>query len=169
VDDFLDLRALKDGKMSLIVEPVDLGSLVGEAAEQFQTYTHEKNVTLQTDIQPLPVVQADPNRLAQVLNNLIGNAVKFSPAGTSVTIRTSQREDRVRVEVEDNGPGIPAQEVPLLFQEFARLTNRPTGTERSSGIGLAITRYLVELHGGTIGAESEAGRGSLFWFELPIT
>jgi signal transduction histidine kinase len=73
----------------------------------------------------------------------------------------------VRVEVEDNGPGIPTDEVPLLFQEFARLTNRPTGAERSSGMGLAIARYLVELHGGAIGADSQVGRGSLFWFDLP--
>ncbi len=170
IKDFLDLRALKDGRLRLDTQPVLLQDLVAESVEQFQRYAQEKEVTLSTESQPdLPAVAADPARLTQVLHNLIGNAIKFSPPGARVATRVLRAGDRLRVEVEDNGPGIPDHEVPLLFQEFRQLSNLPTGSERSSGVGLAIARYLVELHGGTIGAESEVGRGSRFWFELPIS
>ncbi|HPV06567.1 MAG TPA: ATP-binding protein, partial [Aggregatilineales bacterium] len=116
----------------------------------------------------LPPSLGDPDRLAQVIANLVSNAIKFSPPGSVVGIRTRQVMRRQLLEVADSGPGIPQEEMPLLFQEFARLSPQPTGGEKSSGVGLSIAKHLVELHGGKIGARSKVGHGSLFWVELPI-
>nr|HEC22587.1 response regulator [Chloroflexota bacterium] len=168
VNDFLDLQALQSGQIELSLQTVSLNDVIEEVVRQFRPYAARKDVLLQAEPAPdLPLCVADPDRLSQVCSNLLSNAIKFSPRGGEVIIRTLSNEDVVRVEVRDNGPGIPEEEIPLLFQSFARLSNQPTGGERSSGLGLAITRQLVELHGGIIGVESSEGAGSLFWFELP--
>jgi signal transduction histidine kinase len=104
-----------------------------------------------------------------VLNNLISNAVKFSTPGTSVTVRAGPQNGRVVISVADQGPGIPAEEMRKLFKPFGRTSVRPTGGERSTGLGLAICRRIVEAHEGRIWAESEPGRGSVFAFALPAT
>jgi signal transduction histidine kinase len=106
--------------------------------------------------------------LTQVIANLVSNAVKFSPRGSVIGVRTRVVNRRQLLEVADSGPGIPEDEMPLLFQEFARLSPQPTGGEKSSGVGLSIAKQLVELHGGKIGARSKPGHGSLFWVELPV-
>lgn len=169
IDDFLELRAMQEGKIALEVQPLSLTDLVWQSMAQFEAYAEGKQVTLCTELDwNLPTVTADPNRLAQVLTNLISNAIKFSPKGASVIVRAQRSGGCLRIEVEDNGPGIPAGEIPILFQEFTRLSNRPTGKEHSSGVGLAIARHIVELHRGQIGVDSEVGQGSTFWFELPL-
>jgi signal transduction histidine kinase len=168
VGDFLDDHAIKTGKMRLEVEAIDLNQIVEQVAGQFLPIVEQKQIAFTTDLdRSLGAIQADPNRMVQVISNLIGNALKFTRSGGKVVVRTRAGEGAQRFEVEDTGPGIPAEEMPFLFQEFARLANRPTGGERSTGLGLSISRQLVELHGGQIGAESKVGQGSLFWFELP--
>jgi signal transduction histidine kinase len=169
INDFLELRAMQDGKIALAMKPVVLADLVRQSLRQFEPSADDKQIALCTELDPgLPPVSADPDRLLQVFSNLFSNAIKFSPSGTSVTVRLHGSNGYVRVEVEDQGPGIVPHEIPLLFQEFTRLSNRPTGRERSSGVGLAIVRHIVELHRGRVGVDSEVGRGSCFWFELPL-
>jgi signal transduction histidine kinase len=114
-------------------------------------------------------LEADGPKLEQVLNNLIGNALKFSPPGAGVEVRLVRDGDRAVVSVRDQGPGIPAAEVGKLFRFFQKTSVRSTGGERSSGLGLAIARKIVEGHGGAIWVETEAGRGSTFSFALPLT
>ena len=109
----------------------------------------------------------DPSRMEQVLNNLIGNAVKFSAGGTRVAVRVGCAAGCVRASVADQGPGIPEGELETIFKEFHRGTARPAAGERSTGLGLAIARRIVAAHGGTIGVESEVGKGSIFFFTLP--
>ncbi len=168
IDDFLDLRALKEGNLALAQETLALDQMAGRAVDQFRVYAEQKRISLSFETRDdLPPLTGDPDRLKQVIHNLISNAIKFSPAGARVQVRVTAREGWLRLEVLDSGPGIPPDELPLLFQEFTRLSNRPTGQERSSGVGLSIARRLVELHGGRIGAESAVGHGSLFWVELP--
>jgi signal transduction histidine kinase len=105
--------------------------------------------------------------MEQVLNNLLGNAVKFSRPGTRITVTVARAGAVVRTSVADEGPGIPAAELATIFKEFHRgSTPLPPG-ERSTGLGLAIARRIVEAHGGAIGVESEVGRGSTFFFTLP--
>jgi len=168
IDDYLDLEAIKAGRLQLDIHAVSVNQQVQAAAEQFRTYAESKGIALDVALdRKLPTCPADPDRLIQVIANLISNAIKFSPRGAAVRIRTRRSNGSVRVEVTDQGPGITAEDMPRLFEEFARLSNRPTGGEKSSGVGLAIARYLVEAQGGRIGVESKPGHGSVFWIELP--
>jgi signal transduction histidine kinase len=112
-------------------------------------------------------VKADPVRLHQVLDNLISNAVKYSPPGSKVWVSAQRMPAGWQVNVQDEGPGITEKDRRRLFQDFARLSARPTGDEKSVGLGLAITRRIVEAHDGQIGVDSEPGQGATFWFILP--
>ena len=112
-------------------------------------------------------VRADPNRLSQVMDNLISNAVKYSPPGSVVRVQVEHGQEGWRFAVSDQGPGISEGEQKKLFQNFSRLSSRPTGGEKSTGLGLAITRRLVEAHGGKIGVISASGAGTTFWFTIP--
>jgi signal transduction histidine kinase len=169
VNDFLDLQAMHAGKVELDRRPVLLNALIERVVRQYQPYAENKSISVQGEFaDDLPEYQADADRLMQVLSNLVSNAIKFSPAGATVVVRSRVGNVGLRVEVQDNGPGIPDEDRAQLFQEFARLANKPTGGEKSSGLGLAIARHLVELHGGQIGADSQIGQGSVFWFELPL-
>jgi signal transduction histidine kinase len=115
----------------------------------------------------LPVIRADDFRITQVLENLVGNAIKFCPRGARITVATRRDGDGLRCEVADTGPGIPEDELEQLFVEYANLSNRPTGSESSTGLGLSICKELVTLHGGEIGARNNPGGGAIFWFSLP--
>lgn len=168
INDYLDLEMIKAGRLDLDLQQVTLNKQVGQVVEGLRPYAESKGITLKTELDPeLPICPGDPDRLMQVINNLVNNAIKFSPRGSTVIAKTHTHTGSVRVEIADSGPGISPDELPLLFTEFARLSNRPTGGEKSSGVGLAITRYLVEAHGGQIGVESMVGMGSTFWFQMP--
>ena len=104
----------------------------------------------------------------QVLDNLIGNAIKFSPLGKQVLVRTRCENQTILCEVVDEGPGIVESDRAKLFVEYAKLRNKPTGNETSTGLGLSICRELIALHGGTIGMRDNASGGSIFWFRLPL-
>jgi signal transduction histidine kinase len=168
VSDFLDHDTIRSGKIELSPQPVSLNLIVEQTVEQFQLNAERKKITLSADLDAsLGEIQADPNRLMQVVSNLVGNGLKFTKSGGQVAVRTYASGDMQRMEVTDTGPGIREDEMGMLFQDFARLSNRATGGEKSSGLGLSIARRLVEMHGGRIGADSTPGQGSTFWFELP--
>ena len=116
----------------------------------------------------LPTMYIDRIKITQALQNLVSNAVQYSPSGTEVDVRVRIDGAFVEFEVEDHGPGIPATEMPELFKPFTRLSTVKLGRQRSVGLGLAITKRLVEAHGGTIGAVSEVGKGSTFTIRLPL-
>jgi two-component system sensor histidine kinase/response regulator len=169
ISDFLDFRALQTGSLTLHPEPIALNDLVRRIVNQYSLSAEKRQIVLGAALDPaLPECQADPDRLTQAISNYLSNAIKFSPDGTQVILRTRPAEGGfLRVEIEDNGPGIPEEEMPLLFEEFARLSNKPLGGEKSSGIGLSIVRRLIELHGGRVGAERRAEGGMRFWLEIP--
>src|SRR5207245_2488998 len=112
-------------------------------------------------------VHADAMRFKQVLTNLIGNAIKFTPEGGRIELVARQVDNQVRIEVRDNGPGIPPEQQQRIFEAFVRLTQTGSATE-GTGLGLAITARLVELHGGKLGIESQPGEGACFYFSLPL-
>jgi signal transduction histidine kinase len=171
VDNLLDVSQIEAGKLDLHRQPLDLRALVEQNLALNRVLAAKKNMYLTFDAlesTPLPL-DADGPKLEQVLNNLIGNALKFSAPGTTVEVRLAREDDRAVVSVRDQGPGIPAEEVGKLFRFFQKTSVRSTGGERSSGLGLAIARKIVEGHGGTIWVETEPGRGSTFSFSLPLT
>ncbi len=166
-----DLRILAQaeaGQLHLQMEPVEPGELVQQVAERMQLRADEKHIRLETEIaNPLPNVIADRDRLVQIMTNLVDNALRYNPTGTQVRIGASSSTDRVELSVRDDGPGIPAHELPHLFDRFWRAEksrNRSTG---GSGLGLAIVRQLVEAHHGEVHVESEAGKGTRFVVLLP--
>ena len=167
--DFLDADALRGQKMRITKHPTDFGAVVRQAVARNAPYAKSKNGELRMEFaRDLPNIQADDARIMQVLENLIGNAIKFSPAGSTTVVRTRCESGWIVCEVADTGPGIPEPEMEQLFKRYARLSNAPTGGETSTGLGLSICRELVHLHGGEIGARNNTDRGATFWFRLPV-
>lgn len=175
VDDLLDLQKVEAGHAELRVERCELRALLSKALVANQSYAEPLGVELRlARALPAATVEADPDRLLQVLANLISNAAKVSPSGALVELALSLRGDRARVAVRDAGPGIPESFRPRVFQRFAQAAAGSIAPPaegraiRGSGLGLSIVRALVEAHGGVVGFETELGRGTTFWFELPL-
>jgi signal transduction histidine kinase len=163
--DLLDVAAIEAGRLSFEPAPMDVAAVVDEAVAALAEVAAEKGVSLSAAAAPgLPRVSADRERVLQVLANLGGNAVKFTPAGGTVTVRAESRDGEVRVSCADTGPGIAGDDLPHVFDRFwqARSTRRA-----GAGLGLAIAKGIVEAHGGTVSAESTVGEGSTFAFTLP--
>jgi signal transduction histidine kinase len=167
IDDLLDTAQLESGRLDLDVQPVDLGDLLRTTVARHAALAGPKRTHVDLEICPEAVVPGDPVRLRQALDNLISNAVKFSPPGSRVVVGCVAAPGTYTIRVSDDGPGIPETEHDRLFRFYERTANRPTGGESSTGLGLAITRRIVEGHGGNIGVDSAPGRGSTFWFTLP--
>jgi signal transduction histidine kinase len=168
VDDMLDFARLEAGSFKLVVREADLGLLVQEELGFVQPQAQEAHVTLRTELPTEPLhVPMDPSRIGQVLLNLLGNAIKFTPAGGQVTIAIRTERDAVRVEVRDTGIGISEAHVGRLFQKFFQVDPSITRERGGAGLGLSIAKALIEAHGGRIGVASRLGEGSTFWFTLP--
>jgi PAS domain S-box-containing protein len=169
LDDLLDFALMEAGTFALKCEPTDLGAKIHEIAESFvpQMVQADLHMDLSLPATPLETV-ADAQRVGQVLTNLIGNAVKMTPGGGHIRVTACLLDDdeTLRVEVADTGPGIRREDLPRLFNRFSQLEN---GVRRGgAGLGLSISKGLIEAHGGHIGVDSEVGKGSTFWFTLPF-
>jgi PAS domain S-box-containing protein len=169
VDDLLDASRIVTGKMHLQLGPCDLGALVREALEVVSQAIQGKSLRLEVSIAETEPVIGDCDRLRQVFWNLLANAIKFTPLGGSVTVGVDRVGAFVRVVVRDTGIGIPAQAIPYVFQRFWQVESTATREHGGLGLGLALSRHLVELHGGTIAVESAGtGKGAEFRIELPV-
>jgi PAS domain S-box-containing protein len=170
IDDLLDVAKIEAGRLDLELREGDLCALIEENLAINRMLADNKSIRL--DFAPesgLPPLRFDRAKIEQVLSNLVGNAVKFSTPGTAVMVQASRVDGSVVVSVRDQGQGIPAEELDQLFKPFAKTSVRSTAGEKSTGLGLAICRRIVEGHGGRIWAESEVGKGSTFSFSLPVT
>lgn len=168
INDLLDVTRIESGNLDLRPESGDFRAFACRVAALQAVLAERRGIEVAVEGDDAPCVAVfDPPRMEQVLNNLIGNAIKFSQGGTRVTVRVACTPEGVRTSVADQGPGIPAGEREAIFREFHRGTVRPAAGERSTGLGLAIARRIVEAHGGSIGVESEVGKGSTFFFTLP--
>ncbi len=169
IGDLLDLSRIEAGRVELKIAPLLIQDLVADVVEGFQTIAREKSVTVQASAQnSLPKVEGDRDKLHQVLTNLIQNAVKFTPKDGKVWVETRLSDDGLmECCVADTGCGIPLDEIDKVFEKFYRGESAPADA-RGAGLGLAITKTLVELHGGRIWVESTPGTGSRFFFTLPI-
>jgi two-component system, OmpR family, sensor kinase len=188
VGDLRELAQAEAGRLALDIHPVEPAPLVRSAIAPFEAAAAEQRVTLVADLpDQLPLVLADSDRVRQVLHNLVANALRYTPAGGTITIRARTEERGLRTEpvehqtsllspqpsvlftVEDTGQGIASADLPHVFERFWRADRARSRDQGGSGLGLAIARQIVAAHGGQIGVESRMGAGSQFWFCLPAT
>ncbi len=169
VDDLRDLALADAGQLSLTRQKTDLRALANKTVEAFRVQAAENQIALTSDLATsLPSLNLDAQRIEQVLRNLIGNALRYTPAGGRVTVRLLKEEKAARAEVSDTGPGIPPEALPLVFERFWRGDKSRSRAQGGAGLGLAVAKQWVEGHGGQIGVTSEIGRGTTFWFTLPL-
>jgi two-component system, chemotaxis family, CheB/CheR fusion protein len=170
VRDLLDLSRLHIGKLSLNREVVSLTSLIENAVETVSGEAAQKEIELRIEgAADVIFVNADPLRFEQIIWNLLNNAVKFTPVGGTVTIRLGSESGRARIVVEDTGPGVDPQFLPHVFEMFRQADASSSRPHGGMGIGLALVKQLIELHGGSVAAASTLGRGATFTIELPAT
>lgn len=174
INSVLDAAVQEMGEVSLTLEMTNLGDLVHRIVRENTTYADSKNIRL-TYLETFAAEcwgMVDQLRISQAMDNLVNNAIKYSPFGTDVRVELGLRivegEDRVRIEVRDEGPGLTEDDMAQAFGPFQRLSAQPTGGEYSTGLGLSIVKQMVELHGGWIWVESTAGQGAAFIVELPL-
>jgi signal transduction histidine kinase len=166
IQDLLSVTTIEAGRLSIAPRKSVVAELLYEAREMLEPIAKEKGLTLAVSAEAdLPEVRADPARVLQVFSNLVGNAVKFTPTGGTVTLSATRADGKVQCSVIDTGPGIPPAQLSRLFGKFWQAKR---GDGRGVGLGLAIAKGIVEAHGGTIKVESEMGRGSVFSFVLPV-
>lgn len=169
VNDLLSLSRIDSGAVKLQSEEVDLPDLVQEAVESFGKQAEQRDVRIEVDIaRDLPAVRADADRMRQVLVNLLSNALRFNPREGEIAVSARREDGFVRVAVKDSGPGIPADQLSLIWERFHRADSSRSRQDGGTGLGLAIVRSIVEAHGGSVSAESEVGKGSTFSFTVPV-
>lgn len=166
INDLLDLEKLESGKFDFEPRDVQCSAIIQPCINSVSGMAEEKQIALLPSREPL-YVHCDPERIEQVLINLLSNALKYSPNGAEIYIRTANEGDFVRWSVIDNGPGIPAEVRQAIFERFQQVSSEDR-RKGGTGLGLAICKAIVEQHGGTIGVDSELGKGSTFWFTLPV-
>ena len=169
INNLLDLAKIEAGKIELHKLKGKIGGAVKESINAMQFNAHEKKIDIKLNLpEAEPEINADWLKIFQVMNNLIGNAIKFTHEGGSVTINVIYSQDGAEVSVADTGQGIAEDDIPLIFDKFRQVKSKATRGEKGSGFGLAIAKNLIELHGGKIWAESTVGKGTAFYFTLPV-
>lgn len=169
VRDLLD-NARYERRIPLRIRPADLNAIVSDQVNAFELPARQKSIALTLDLAPGPApVRLDERRVAQVISNLISNAIKYSPDGAAITVRARELAEQIVVEVEDTGYGIPPDDLPHIFEKFYRVQTGNHLAAEGTGLGLPIARLIIEEHGGTLTARSDYGKGSVFTITLPRT
>ncbi len=169
VENCLDVAQIESGKLELRKEDVKLPEFIERIAALNRIFAKKKNIGIKIENPAnLKTVEFDSKRIEQVLNNLLSNAIKYSNAGTEVTVEIKQNDQETTVAVRDQGQGIPQDEIGKLFLPFSKTSIQATAGEKSTGLGLLISRKIIESHNGKIWVESEFGKGSVFLFSLPV-
>lgn len=167
LNDLLDLSKIEGGTITLRKNADDFNDLVRSRVELNRVIAHPKGIAIAFTPGAFPPFPFDRNRLIQAIDNLIGNAIKFSPWRGQIHVATEWLGGRVKFSVQDNGPGISGEDQKLLFETFQTLSARPTGGEQSTGLGLSIVKKIILLHAGEVGVSSQLGKGSTFFFIIP--
>jgi len=168
IDELLDLSRVESGRFRMQRRPTAPGDLIATTVARLAQKAERAGLTLSADVpEGLPLVNGDPDRLVQVLSNLVENAIKYTPAGGRVSLSARHEDGRVLMAVTDTGVGIPRADLGRIFERFYRVDKARTRATGGTGLGLAIAKHIVEAHGGTIAVESEVGKGSTFTVSLP--
>jgi signal transduction histidine kinase len=156
ITNILDIDSLENNRIKIFIEPVKISPLLGQVAKSFEKQAAKKNIGLsyQSNDEAMEI-KGDPLFLTQVFENLLSNALKFSPPGKSVEVIVERIESRARIVVQDHGPGLTAEDLQLVFRKFAKLSAKPTASEGSTGLGLSIVKKFVELMQGKVWCESQ--------------
>jgi two-component system sensor histidine kinase GlrK len=168
VSSLMDLSKIEAGMVSYNIIETELPPLISRAMVEVAPLAEAKKIHIRKDIGEVPPVRLDAERILQVLRNLIGNALKFTPTGGTVSIAVRRRDNGIGVSVTDTGPGIPKEHQAAIFDKFRQVTLSGAARVPGTGLGLAIVKHIVQDHGGTLWVESEAGQGSTFTFVLPL-
>jgi hypothetical protein len=169
INDILDIEKIESGKMNFALQPVELGAALEQAIEANRGFADNLNVQLVLEPVAEPALTlADPDRLTQVITNLLSNAAKFSPPGEAVSIGLATQADRHRITVADRGPGIPDEFRSRIFSKFAQADASDTRAQGGTGLGLSIVREIVTRLGGSVGFEARDGGGTVFHVDLPV-
>lgn len=169
INDILDLSRIESGRLEIRPVQFNINEAVLAAARELQSVCDQRNLRLQTELTPhLTPAYGDPDRIGQILVNLLGNAYKFTESGGLVTVRTERKDHELWVQVSDTGHGIPTDQLESIFERFTRSSGVASKRAGGTGLGLAIARAIVHEHGGKIWAESELGKGATFTFTLPV-
>lgn len=171
VSDYLDLSKVEAGHIDITKEDMDVREIIESSIENYLLLARDKNISITETVQPaISTIKADPRRLDQVLSNLLSNAVKFTADGGRIEVGANQADDtQVRIWVKDDGVGIAAEEIGALFEKYRQLTDGRISEHKGTGLGLVICKTVVEAHGGKIWVESEKGKGTTFFFTLPVS
>jgi len=167
INDLLDLSQVESRQIKLNTVEFNLKDLTDEILSAFKSHLKKKGLEVKNDLHTGLSVKADKDRMEQVLTNLIDNAVKFNKEKGFIRIYCEELNDKIKVTVEDSGIGIPAKDIPRIFERFYRVDKARSRELGGTGLGLSIVKHIVELHGGSVGVESTEGLGSKFWFVLP--
>jgi signal transduction histidine kinase len=165
VNILMDISEAETGVMGLNVEEVNLSTLFEDVLELYSYVAEDKNITITAVAPPELTLRVDPNRMRQVLANLVDNSIKYTPSGGRVEIRAARKEGEVEIRVEDTGEGIPAGEIPKIWERLYRVDK--SRSRRGLGLGLSLVKAIIHAHGGTVDVKSEPGSGSIFTVHLP--
>jgi signal transduction histidine kinase len=166
IQDLQDVSRISAGRLRVERRRVPASDILKECADMFEPVMEDAALRFVRRFDDdLPVLLADRHRLQQVLSNLLGNAVRFTPHGGEIVLSATREEDMLRISVRDSGPGVAPDDVPRLFERYFQA---PRLLRAGSGLGLYIAKGIVEAHGGDIGVESEVGKGAEFWFTVPV-
>jgi len=168
VDDLLDVAVIESGKLDLRIRKDSVIEMIVKRIRLFQYKLHKKDIELTTHFDNIPNISFDCTRIAQVMDNLLSNAIKFSQEKGKIRVCVHKLEDKIRIDVIDEGPGIPLEHQPHIFGAFQKFRKKQAGSEKSTGLGLSIVKRIVEAHNGIISVISEPGRGTTMRFTLPI-
>ncbi|WP_316789215.1 HAMP domain-containing sensor histidine kinase [Pedobacter frigoris] len=169
IDELLQSGTAEEGKVSLLLMKLNISGIVGNVIAMNQPLAERKNQVINLNNATMVMVKADEGKMAEIIDNLVNNAIKYSPVNSTINVDVRVADNKVVVVVEDEGQGLTDDDKSKLYQRFTKLSAKPTGDENSTGLGLSIVKILIEAHGGRIWAESEgAGKGSRFIIELPV-